>query len=72
VVPFGLERVFVVPAQVVSLWMVIMGVLMWRRAAETGDDNDPTQTADARRGTAIQSPSNKSLAQVAGILPIVR
>ena len=31
VVP-GSERLVIVPAQVVSLWMVAMGVLMWRRA----------------------------------------
>jgi hypothetical protein len=28
----GSERLVIVPAQVVSLWMVAMGVLMWRRA----------------------------------------
>jgi hypothetical protein len=29
----GAERLVIVPAQVVSLWMVAMGVLMWRTAA---------------------------------------
>lgn len=30
----GSERLVIVPAQVVSLWMVAMGVLMWRMAAQ--------------------------------------
>jgi hypothetical protein len=30
----GRERVFIVFAQIVSLWMIVMGVLMWRRANE--------------------------------------
>ena len=31
------EGLFIVFALVVSLWMVAMGVLMWRRAATTRD-----------------------------------
>ena len=31
----GLERLVIVPAQVVSLWMVAMGDLIWRRAGAT-------------------------------------
>jgi Domain of unknown function (DUF4386) len=34
----GSERLVIVPAQVVSLWMVVMGVLMWRRAGAAGTD----------------------------------
>jgi len=37
----GAERLVIVPAQVVSLWMAAMGVLMWRRAgaARNGEPN---------------------------------
>lgn len=36
VVP-GTQRLVIVPAQVVSLWIVAMGVLMWRIAAQPGN-----------------------------------
>ncbi len=45
-VSFGSARLFIVLAQLVSLWMVAMGVLMWRRAgaaqngAPTRDRNE--------------------------------
>jgi hypothetical protein len=36
-VRLGSERLFIVFAQLVSVWMVAIGVLMWRRAGAAGD-----------------------------------
>ncbi len=41
----GSERLVIVPAQIVSLWMVAMGVLMWLRARQPEMGKPPTRPA---------------------------
>jgi len=35
----GTEQLVIIPAQVVSLWMLIMAFLMWRQAGQTTGEN---------------------------------
>jgi hypothetical protein len=50
------EWLFIVFALVVSLWMVAMGIVMWRRAATTRDETHETNRSPGRERVGHEAP----------------